>query len=217
MTLPSGALRRQGDASGSDLALITIQGKDYPVVVMAGPGGHLEGSLPTYTLAIPPQAVGASKLHFDLFNGSAAGVVKVRGIWVIVAQDVAVTGLVSVRMDWLRTSAVGTGGTAAAYNGSAIAPNIVPKDTSNAALPAGLTARAAPTGGATSAAWLFPTYHQTEETSMAGAVSQWENVLPNPERGEQELTLRPGFGLKGVQGAVAGVGTLGFLASFTVE
>jgi hypothetical protein len=218
MTKPQGSLTRQGDASGVNLPLYAApDGQQFPVFVQAGPGGHVEGSLDTYLLTIPPQVAGANKLHLDLFNANATATVKVRGIWVIVAQDVAVTGLVGVRLDWFRTSAVGTGGTAALGEGATIVPRITPKDTGNAALPAGVTARAAATGGATSAGWLFPTYHQTEETSVGAALSQWNNVLPNPDRGEQELVLRTNQGLAARQGTVAGVGNLGFLVSFTVE
>jgi hypothetical protein len=217
VTQPNDSFTRSPDGTGTQLPTHAVAGKEFPVVMQAGPSGHIEGSLDTYLLTIPPQAVGANKLHLDLFNGSAASVIKVRGAWVIVAQDVANTGAVSIRIDWLRTSAVGTGGTAAGYNVATLTPTFVPKDTANAALPAGITARAAPTAGATVAAWLFPTYHQTEELQVGGALSQWQNVLPNPDRGEQELTLRPGQGLLARQGAVAGAGNIAILISLTVE
>lgn len=216
MTLPNDSFLRTADASGTALATHLVGGKEYSVVMLAGPGGHIEGSLDTYLLSIPPQVVGANKLHFDLFN-SGTSVVKVRGAWVIVAQDVANTSAVSIRLDWFTTSAVGTAGTAATADSATVAPTIAKKDSTNAALAAGITARAAPTGGATSAKWLFPTYHQTEELQVGGALSQFNNVLPNPDRGEQELVLRQNQGLKAVQGAVAGVGNVGFLVSFTQE
>lgn len=218
MTRPTGSLKRAGDASGTDLPLfVGPDGRSYPVFAPVGPSGHVEGSLDTYLLALPPQAVGANKVHFDLFNGEDVEVVKVRGVWVIVAGDVAVTGLVAARLDWFRTSSAGTGGTAAQGEGATIVPRITRKDSRGAALPGNITARAAPTGAAASAAWLFPTYHHTEETNVGAALSQWNNVLPNPERGEQELTLKPGEGLKATQGSVASVGSLGFLVAFTVE
>jgi hypothetical protein len=217
MTQPNDSFLRTADATGTALATHLVNGKEFSVVMLAGPGGHIEGSLDTYLLSIPPQAVGANKLHFDFFNADATKVIKVRGIWVIVAQDVANTGAVSIRLDWFRTSAVGTAGTAATAGSNTIAPTFAPKDSTNAALPAGVTARAAPTGGATSDDWQFPTYHQTEELQVGGALSQWNNVLPNPDRGEQELVLRQNQGIKAVQGAVAGAGNIGFLLSFTQE
>jgi hypothetical protein len=217
VTQPNDSFIRTPDGTGTALATHVVGGKEFPVSMVAGPSGHIEGSLDTYLLAVPPQAVGANKLHLDFFNGTAASIIKVRGAWVIVAQDVANTGAVSIRLDWFRTSAVGSGGTAATYNGAALTPTIVPKDTNNAPLPAGLTARAAPTAGATVAAWLFPTFHQTEELQVGGALSQWNNILPDPNRGEQELVLRPNQGFLARQGAVVGAGNIAILVSFTVE
>ena len=206
--------------TGATVATHLVSSKEYQVVMVAGPSGHIEGSLATYMLAIPPIAMGASKLMWDLHNGSASNVIKVRGVWVVPAYDVAVTGVIAVRFDFFRTSSAGTGGTAAVYNSTAVAttPSIVPKDTNNAALPSGVGARQSPTGGAASAAWAFHTYHVQEETSAWAGTSQFNNVMPNPERGEQEFTLRPGEGFKCVQGTVAGVAqNVGFLATFTVE
>ena len=217
LTQPNDSFLRAADAAGVALPTHKVGNNEFPVVMNAGPSGHIEGSLDTYLLTIPPQAVGANKIHFDLWNGSAANILKVRGAWVIVAQDVANTGAVSIRIDWARSSAVGTAGTAAGYNVATLTPTISAKDTANAALPAGVTARAAPTGGATFAQWLCPTYHQIEELQVGGALSQWNNVLPAPDRGEQELVLRPGQGFVARQGSVVGAGNVGFLISFTVE
>lgn len=217
MTQANDSFLRNPDGSGTALATHSVGGKEYPVSMLAGPSGHIEGSLDTYLLAIPPQAVAASKIHFDLFNTHATAVVKVRGAWVIVAQDVANTSAVSIRLDWFATSAIGTAGTAAIADSASIVPTLAKKDTVNAAIPAGITARAAPTGGATNARWLFPTYHQTEELQIGGALSQWNNVLPNPDRGEQELVLRTNQGLSAKQGTVVGAGNVAFLVSFTVE
>jgi hypothetical protein len=219
MTRSNDSFARNADAAGTTLLATHApgDGKEYPVTMLAGPSGHLEGSLDTWLLTIPPQAVAASKLHFDVFNADAAKIVKVRGAWVIVAQDVANTGAVSIRLDWFRTSSVGTGGTAAVSNATTPVAAFSPKDTLNATLPAGVTARAAATAGAASSAFMFPTFHATEELQVHGGLSQWFNVLPDPERGEQELILRQNQGLKAVQGTVVGAGSIGFLVSFTVE
>lgn len=218
MALANDSIVISPDGSGTNIATHLVGGKEHEVIMMAGPSGHIYGSLDTYLLMVPQQAVGASKLHFDLWNGSASNVIKVRGIWVSGDVSVANTAAVSARMDWFRTSAVGTGGTGATYNSaSTTVAAIVPKDTGNASLPAGVSARAAPTGGATSDAFWFMTYHQTEELQAGTGLQFNFNILPAPERGEQEIVLRPSQGLKGVQGTVAAAGTLGFLVSFTVE
>ena len=204
--------------TGTTIATHLVGGKEHQVFMLASASGHIEGSLDSYLALVPPHVVAASKIHFDLWNGSASNVLKIRGAWVVVAQDVANAGAVSVRMDWFRTSAVGTAGTAATYgSASTTTPVINPKDTNNAALPSGVSMRDTPTGGATSSAWLFNTYHGTEELQVHAALSQWNNVLPAPDRAEQEVIIRPSQGFAARQGTVASVGNVGFLISFTIE
>jgi hypothetical protein len=119
-----------------------------------------QNAAPSYLLTVPPVTVAANQRAFDLFNGASSGLLlKMLGLWPVPASDVAVTGLVSARFDVLRTSAVGAAGTAATYKGTATtAPTVNPLDTANPALPAAVTARSVPTGGATPAGWLFPAY-----------------------------------------------------------
>lgn len=202
--------------SGAVIATHLAGGKEHQVMMTADPAGHIRGSLPAWGLVVPPAAVGVSKIYFDLFNTSAS-TLKVRKLFAIVATDVAVTGVVGVRVDTMRTSAVGTGGTAATTTASAskTAAAFWPFATTNT-LTAGITARAVPTAGATDEQWLFPGYLLTEETSPAAAVAQFYNLLP--ELGtEQAIELPTNKGLKVVQGSVASVGTVGFLVVFTIE
>lgn len=207
--------------SGATVATELINGKEHQVVIQADTSGHLLGSLPSYYYAVPGAAVGASKLYLDLFNASGSGkVIDVRGVWAIPKTDVAVTGAVAIRVDLYRTSAVGTGGTAAAYKSGTIdvaGGNICPLDTSNAALPAQITARHLPTAGATISEWLFPSYALGEEASTSQAyMTQYQNLLPVMTFG-QKLALREGQGLLIKQGTVASIGTIAFLIVFTVE
>ncbi len=195
-------------------------GKEYQVVMLADESGHLQQSLPTYSWWIPPQAVGANKLMADIFNAAGSGkVLELRGLWAIPKTDVALTGAVGVEIGLYRTSAVGTGGTAHTYNGgsASTAHVITPIDTANAALPAQVTARAAPTGGATIGALYWPNYIPTEEsaTSMAYLMAV-ANLLPVGTM-TQRITLHEGQGLLLKQGTVAGVGSIGFLAQFTLS
>jgi len=84
--------------SGATIATHLIGGKEYQAVVLADDAGHIHGSLETYYYATPTVAVGASKLYFDLFNATGSGkVIDVRGIWIIPATDVALTGALGVR------------------------------------------------------------------------------------------------------------------------
>ncbi len=207
--------------SGATIATELIAGKEHQVVIQADASGHLVGTLPTYLYATPAAAVGADKLYFDLFNATASGkVIDVRGVWAIPKTDVAVVGALGIRLDLYRTSAVGTGGTAASYKSATRdvgGGNICPMDTNNAALPAQITARWLPAGGATISEWLFPTYSLGEETATSMAfLSQYQNLLPNLLWG-QKFALREGQGLLCKQGAVAATGSIGFLVAFTVE
>jgi len=207
--------------AGATVATHLISGKEYQAVVLADDGGHIHGSLETYYYATPTVAVGASKLYFDLFNATGSGkVVDVRGIWIIPATDVALTGALGIRYDLYRTSAVGTGGTAAAYKSATpdvAGGNINPVDTNNAALPAQITARWLPTAGATIAQWMFATYAPGEETATSMAfITQFQNIIPVMTVG-QRLSIRENSGILIKQGTVAGTGNTKFLVAFTIE
>lgn len=218
MTLPNDSVTVANDGAGNAMATHLVNAKEYPVVMVAGESGHIHDSLPSYTLWIPPQVVGASKLMMDLFNAVGSGkLLKLMGAWAVPKVDVAVTGVVGVEMGLYRTSAVGTGGTGATYNtGSALtAATITPNDTLNATLPAGITARSAPTGGATISAPYFASYIPTEETATSMAhITQYQNLLPQTR--SQERVLREGQGMLFKQGTVAGVGSIGFLVDFSL-
>ena len=207
--------------AGATIATHLIGGKEHQVVVLADSDGHVHGSLASYVYATPTVAVGASKLYFDLFNATGSGkVIDVRGIWIIPATDVALTGALGVRYDLYRTSAVGTGGTAAPYKSATpdvAGGNINPFDTNNAALPAQITARWLPTGGATIAEWLFATYAPGEESATSQAhMTQYQNIIPVLTVG-QKLTIRENSGILVKQGTVAATGNTKFLVAFTAE
>lgn len=220
MTTAANSHQKAPDASGDLIATHAVGGKAHQVVMVADDSGHIQGSLPTYFYATPPIAGGASKLMFDLFNATGTGkIVDIRGLWIIPKTDVAVTGVVSARFDVLRTSTIGTGGTAASVDSATVDPaggNLTKFDENNAALPGGVTARVAPTGGATSSRWLFPTYAFPEETAPGAHLLQFQNAIPMFIYG-QKLVVRENTGIKVVQGTVASVNSFAFLLAFTVE
>lgn len=168
-----------------------------------------------HALVIAPQAVAVNKVHFDLFSASATmGVaLRLRQLRPIVATDVAVTGLVGVGLNALRTNSIGTGGTAAAV-GAAVAPAVNPLDSLERGLPTTVTARQGPTAGATSAHVLAQAYEFTEESAVQAQIAQGQNLI---DYGDAQTVIRPGEGFKVVQGAVAGVGSIGFVVIFSVH
>lgn len=207
--------------SGTTIAASTVGSKQHQVIMQADHSGHIQGSLPTYFYCTPPIAVGASKLFCDLFNATGSGkIMDIRGVWLIPKLDATVTGALAVRMDLYRTSAVGTGGTAASTDSGTIdvaGGNFTKFDESNAAIPAQITARVAPTGGATISRWLFPTNVAPEESNTSmGYLTQWQNLIPMFIYG-QKLTVRENTGLLFKQGSVASVGSVSILVAFTLE
>jgi hypothetical protein len=216
MTFPTDSHTAPVAASGTTFATHPANGKEYTVIMTADSDGHLTGTQPAFSLVVTPQAVGASKVFFDLHNGSA-GTLRLRSLRAIVQTDVAVTGVLGVRLDLFRTSAVGTGGTAAATTASTATTGAAfwPWD-GGTALPSGITARITPTAGATSSQYLWPAYVFTEETSPAAHLAQdFETVPALPKM--QPLVIPAGQGVKVVQGTVASVGSIGFLATFSYQ
>lgn len=220
MTLPNSSVPVTA-GSGVSVATHTVAGKEIQTVALTDESGHLAGSLPTYGLITPPIAVGVDKLLLDLFNASGSGkVVDVRGIWLIPKLDAAVTGALAVRVDAYRTSAVGTGGSTVAADSATrdVSTGTTWKfDENNAAIPAQITARVAPTGGATISRWLFPNNVAPEESNTSmGYLTQWQNLVPSFMFG-QKFTFREGQGLLLKQGTVASVGSVSIFVAFTLE
>jgi hypothetical protein len=181
------------------------------------PVGLVEASS-VYRLIVPSQAVGANKVYFDLFNATGSGsTVRVRSVFAFVDSDTAVTGTLGVELNLTRTSAVGTGGTAATANGTSLtAATISTLDPAMAALSASITARLAPTGGATAGAWLGQRWVFTEETNAAAALggligAEFIRV------GGADVLVPQNTGLRIVQGAVASVGSIGFEVNFSIQ
>jgi hypothetical protein len=170
-----------------------------------------------YTVFIPAGAAGANKVFMDLFNATGSGkTLRVKSVRAIKDGSVAVTGTLSVKLYLTRTTAVGTGGTAATENGTTLtAPAISELDTSSAALPAQVTARQAPGGGATAGAIISERAVFPEETN-ASTYDHVEFLTPVAEA-VQPLVIRENEGLRIVQGSVASVGNIGFSILFEME
>jgi len=170
-----------------------------------------------WRLLTPDVAAGAGNDFFDLFNGTSATAdtgnrIIVGSVKVIVAGDVAVTGALAVNLHLHKTTAVGTGGTAATVQGTVNTAATISSVTPDpGALPAGLTARLEPTGGATIGAWLAQTSVFPEETNAGTYVEKWLH-----QNNQEPIVLTQGEGLKVIQGVVASVGNLGFMVEFGI-
>jgi hypothetical protein len=217
MTIPVDTISLPG--AGEPVAVITIGGRRYQVVVNIDDSGHLVQTVPTYNWWLPPAAVAAGKLYGDFWNPVGSGkVFEFRGIWAIPKSDVAISGAVAVEVGLYRTSAAGSSGTAYTYNGGSVISNhiITPWDTANLAITTSMaTARLGPTGGATISALYWGQYVLTEELQAGTYISAYTNLIPVGTV-NQRITLREGQGLLIKQGTVAGVGSIAFLALFTM-
>lgn len=168
----------------------------------------LDGDL--YKAFFPSVAAGANRVYFDLWNGSTDRIVQIVQVVPVADGSAAVTGVVGVNLFLTRTTDIGTAGTAAVAESTALTatPAISKLDPRTAALPATITARALPTGGATAGAVLGFNSQFTEETSIA---TYWRsNLLNMPGAYASPLIVTQGTGIRVVQGSVASVGNIAF-------
>ena len=195
--------------TGTPVGTHLLNGKEVQGVTVVDDTGNIKGTIPAYRLFIPAGAAGANKVHFDLFNATASGkTLRVLSVRAIKDGSVAVTGALSVKLYLTRTTAVGTTGTAATAEGTSLtAPTLSEMDPANAALPAGVTARQAPGGGATAGAVICERHVFTEETSAV--YGEVEFLNPNTDD-IQPLIVPENTGIRVVQGSVASVGNIGF-------
>jgi hypothetical protein len=169
-----------------------------------------------YKLFVPKQAVGANLVYFDFFNTATSGLtINLWSVVPVVSGAVAVAGVVAVDLLLTRTSAVGTGGTAATAEGSDItAATFSGVDNSQPVLLTQISARLTPTGGATAGAILGYRSVFSEETN-AGTYTPVD-LVNSPTQGFKAVTIRPGTGFRVIQGAVASVGNIGFDVLFSL-
>lgn len=200
--------------SGATVATHLIGGKEHQMTVDVDEYGHITGTAPAYILFVPSSAAGANKVYFDLFNAVGSGVMlRVKSVEVIKNGSVAVTGTLSVQLFLTRTTAVGTGGTAAtAESTSFTAPGLNKMNPANANLPAGVTARSVPTAGATAGAVLGEVHIFSEETNASSY--EYIDFLIAEAADIQPIFVPEGTGIRVVQGTVASVGNTGFNVIF---
>lgn len=189
--------------------------QETQAVILLGPDGHILNSKDVFGLIVPNQVhvAVASNPAWDLWNGTAAGLVRVLSIK---HQPDIVTAVTGVAINWLleRTTAVGTGGTA-------LTPWLA--DTSQTALDALITARSKPAGGATAGTDLFPYQIHSEETNVGtmqiAAVGGLE-LVPEPllaVNGGRGILLRPSQGIRVTQVTSSAVGNSAWVIVFSVE
>lgn len=171
-----------------------------------------------YRLVVPIQAVGASLVYFDLFSVAGSGQeMTLDALIPLVSGAVAVTGIVGVDLFLTRTTAVGTGGTAATAEGTSLtAATITAHDCSPSISLAAVSARLTPTGGATAGAVISMRSVSTEETG-AGSYTEVYDMVRVGNAAIPGLLVPNGTGIRVVQGGVASVGNIGFGVFFSMR
>lgn len=175
-----------------------------------------QDSFNSYRLFVVKQAVGADLVYWDMFNATGSGLdLLVNAVIPIVSGAVAVTGVVGVDLHLTRTTAVGTGGTAATREGTdKAASTFTNMVTPGQPLSDSVTARLTPSGGATAGAVHGWTCVFTEETVGATYEAQDQNLVRSNIADTGPLIVPPNTGIRVVQGAVASVGNIGFEVLF---
>lgn len=200
--------------SGATVATHTANAKEHQVVMLARPDGHLLADPPLYffNIASSVHVAAASTLFWDLFNADASKIVRVLSIQHIVNLETAVTG---VGFEWqlLRTTSVGTGGTA---------QTAWLADTNDAAIDADVTCRLKPSGGASSSTSLRWIYTHSEETlagnQLTGGGYGDNDLVPWVlRRSGKGIVLNPGQGLRYNQETNSAAGNSAFLIGLTID
>ena len=196
--------------SGATVATHLVSAKEHQVVCIAGGRGHIWGTADAFIVdsGFSANVAAARTTHFDLFNATGSGVVlEIHGIFIIPSLT-AVTGI-GLTWELIKTSAVGTGGTT-------LTPRAL--DSTNTALPAQVTARSKPTGGATTNfIQMFMSSSSEETTPYAGMASTLNHLNFAASPDVQTLTLNANEGLKIDQTTNSAVGTTNIRFVFSVK
>jgi hypothetical protein len=186
--------------SGATVATHLVNSKEHQLVMLAGASGHIWGSKNTYIVdtALQVNVAAARTTHFDIFNAAGSGVeLELIGLYIIPSLT-AVTGI-GLTWEIIKTSAVGTGG-------STLTPRAF--DSAMASLPAQVTARSKPTGGATTDfIWTYVSSSSEETTPYAGMASILNHLSFASSPDTAVWSLREGEGLKIDQTTNSAVGS----------
>ncbi len=184
-------------------------------VVQRGAAGASE--LPTYSITSNTTSTG-NKVMMDVFNATGSGrILKILKINAYARPTAAVAGTV-ISLEGFRTSNVGTGGIT-------ITPG--QSDSADAAVPAQVTAREAPTGGAASdgGALLIDTTGTDELATsefragwrLKGGAAHNTQWVFDGSTTRRALVVRENEGFKLVTGPLSGAGNVVIVIEFTLE
>jgi hypothetical protein len=198
--------------AGPTVAAHTVAGLTYPVVIPAGPNGHLTDSAPTYIAwandVTTDNATNVS--HFSILNTTTDKIIQLHKLFAVPLQTAAVTG-VMLRFDVHRITNHS--------DGTLVTPETL--DSANAALPAGVTCRSKAT--VTEGNRLFGYACSNDEVGATGAVVAGAHILQGlnmmfESPRIQDFTIRQNQGIHIKQvGATTIAAIFGYICLFTVK
>lgn len=195
--------------TGATVATHLVGSAEHQVIMPATEAGQIWGTEQTWAVASQNSAnvAAARTTHADLFNATGSGVILlVHGVYIIPTLA-AVTG-VGLTWELAWSSSIGTGG-------SARTP--VAYDQSNTSLPAGVTFRSKPTGGASIGGVLRYINSSSEETLPYGSLASMLNHLYRDQPFTQPVVIRENQGIKVDQTTSSSVGSTNVVVVFSVR
>ena len=176
--------------------------------------GEIDGEL--YRAFFPSVACANDKVYLDLWNGSTDLIMQLAQVIPIADGCIANAGATGINLFLTRTTAIGTGGTAAVAEGSVLTvPAISRIDSRSSQCPATITARSAPAGGATGGAILGVSVQFGEDL---GAAVYWPMNLVNAVATHAApAILGPSSGIRVLQSAASLVGNIAFEILFSIR
>lgn len=198
--------------SGPEIAAHTVAGLTFPVVIPAGPNGHLTDSAPSYIAWANDVTTDntANVSHFSILNTTTDKIVQLHKLFAVPLQTAAVTG-VMLRFDVHRITAHS--------DGTLITPEAL--DSTNSAIPAGVTCRTKAT--ITEGSRLFGYACSNDEIGATGAIVAGAHILQGlnmmfDSPRIQDFTIRQNQGLHIKQVTATAVSSLfGYICLFTVK
>ena len=195
--------------TGTTIATHAVSSKEYQVVMLANPTGHVIGSVPTYSAWSTAIASSVNLVYMHVFNATGSGkVVKMRKVFLQPSQAIVAA---PAPHTWriAKTSAVGTTGNTAI--------TIRNNDSADPAVPAQITAARSYTAGGTQTFTFFEVSVSTEETAAGNGLAGLVNILPNDGDIVSDYILREGEGLAVQVVTAAAAYTWSVLAVFSIE
>ena len=173
-----------------------------------------------YRLFVPKQTCTADVIYFDIFNATGSGYdIHVSSVIPVVSGAVDTAIVLGPDLYLQRTSAIGTGGTAAGFNLSAITSASVTGMSYGAAqMPNGITARLTPSGGATAGALLGFVSCYIDDDGPGAYISPLYNLVTLGDDSAPSLVVTPATGIRVIQGTeTISEGTIGFNVAFGLK